>query len=99
LFVYRVNDTLGNPKFYTQQLLQANVYNSIYDDLLPALIQEISDQNNNPQIDISVLKTYLAQIVEQTFPPKWIQAQPEQAAYSMVPYLVGDKDNFKFKSL
>jgi hypothetical protein len=61
LLFFRVNGTLGNPDFYNEQLRRADIYNFIYDDLLPAALAEANFAGDISEagIDISQLKPYV----------------------------------------
>ncbi|MFQ5996476.1 MAG: hypothetical protein ACE5KP_02505 [Dehalococcoidales bacterium] len=94
LVIFRVNATLGNPDFYNDQLRQADVYNFVYKDVLPAALEEagISDDTSEAGINI---KPYIIDVVEQTLPPEWLQVQVEQSINQVVPYVWGDTESFK----
>ena len=64
LVIFRVNDTVGNPEFYSDQLRQANIYNFIVNEALPSAINEMNMDGDNPgnAMYISQLKPHLASI-------------------------------------
>jgi hypothetical protein len=96
LIAFRVNATAGNPDFYAEQLKQADVYNFIYDDVLTAALEEAGagDDTGGAGVILSPLQPHLADVVRQTLPPEWLQAQVEQAIDEVVPYVWGEKDAF-----
>ncbi|MBI2917457.1 MAG: hypothetical protein HYY01_05625 [Chloroflexi bacterium] len=96
LLVNLVNGTIGNPRFYVNQLHQANIYNFIYDDLLPVALDEFDPDlgKDGPQFDMPRLRTRLLATARQTLPPEYIQAQAEQTITTVMPYFLGDTDSF-----
>ena len=99
LLFLRVNGTLGNSDFYNEQLRQADIYNFIYDDLLPAALAEANFAGDSSQagIDISQLKPYVIDMVEQTVPRDWLESQVEQAVNGVVPYAWGKTESFNIR--
>jgi hypothetical protein len=99
LLFFRVNGTLGNPDFYNEQLRRADIYNFIYDDLLPAALAEANFAGDISQagIDISQLKPYVIDMAEQTVAPEWLETQVEQAVNGVVPYVWGDTESFNIR--
>ncbi len=97
LLAFRVNATVGNPDFYSEQLQQADVYNFICDDVLPEALAEagIGEDDGGASIIIAPLKLHLVTVVRQTLPPEWLQAQVEDAVNEVVPYVWGEKDTFR----
>ncbi len=97
LVFFRINDTLASPDFYNDQLRQADTYNFIYGDLLPVALEEadIGDGVSEDGINVSQLKPYLIDMVEQALPPEWLQTQVEQTINEIVPYVWGDTEGFR----
>ncbi|MEW6034070.1 MAG: hypothetical protein AB1603_04365 [Chloroflexota bacterium] len=96
LAVFRVNDTIGNPRFYVDQLRQADIYNFVYDEALPAALEEFKpggDTSETP-LDISKFKPEITSMVKQALPPEWLQAQVEQVITRVLPYVLGDVNAF-----
>jgi hypothetical protein len=73
-----------------------NVYQFIYDDVVPAALEEagISDGAEEAGAIIAPLKPHLVDVIRQTVPPEWFQAQVEHTVSEVVPYVWGEKDNF-----
>ena len=96
LVIFRVDNTLGNPDFYNDQLRQADIYNFIYDDVLPAALEEagISGDTSEDGINVSRFKPHIIGLIEQTLPPEWLQTQVEQVINEVVPYIWGDTEGF-----
>ena len=97
LVAFRVNATAGNPDFYAEQLQQADVYHFIYNDVLPAALEEVGmgEDTEGAGVIISSFKPHLSNVVRQTLPPEWLQAQVEQVIDEVVPYVWGEKANFR----
>lgn len=97
MVAFRVNATAGNPDFYTEQLQQADVYHFIYDDVLPAALEEsgIGEDTGGVGVILSPLKPHLVDVVRQTLPPEWLQAQVEHVINEVVPYVWGETDTFR----
>jgi hypothetical protein len=95
LFVTELNSTLGSPDFYNGQLRRAEVYTWIYSDLMPAALDEAEEnQASELPIPIRVIKDDLVSVTEKTLPPEWLRTQAESAIEALVPYIVGDEDDF-----
>ena len=96
LVAFRVSATIGDPDFYAEQLQQADVYHFIYDDVLPATLEEsgIGEDTGGVSVIISPLKPHLVDMVRQTLPPEWLQAQVEHAINEVVPYDWEETDTF-----
>ena len=97
LVAFRANATAGNPDFYAEQLQQADVYHFIYDDVLPMALEEsdAGEDTGGIGVIISPLKPHLANVVRQTLPPEWLQAQVEHAIDEVVPYVWGETATFR----
>ncbi|TET49602.1 MAG: hypothetical protein E3J57_00255, partial [Dehalococcoidia bacterium] len=97
LVAFRVNATVGNPDFYAEQLQQADVYHFIYDDVLPVALEEsdVGEDTGGIGVIISPLKPHLSNVVRQTLPPEWLQAQVEHAIDEVVPYVWGETATFR----
>lgn len=92
LVAFRVNATAANPDFYTEQLRQANIYHFIYNDVLPAAVEEVGIGEDTDGAGAIVLpfKPYLVEMVKQTLPVEWLQAQAEHVIKEVVPYAWGE---------
>lgn len=97
LMVTHVNGTVANPGFYNDQMLQADVYNFVYDEALPAALDEIEtgDASDIP-IDISAIEDDIVAAAREILPPEWLQAQLESGTNEIIPYLVGDTEHFTY---
>ena len=92
----RVNSTLGNPDFYIERLNEADIYNFIYDDALPVALDEMDSEMvlDDTTIDMTHLKAKLIPAAKEVLPPEWIQARVEDIFTEMMPYMLGDTDQF-----
>ncbi len=94
LVVLRVNDTALAADFYVEQLRKADVFNFLYDEVIPAAIDEVGQGEGDPPPGLDLARDVLVVSMKKTFPPEWLQEQSEDVITQMVPYLVGDKDGF-----
>ena len=92
-----VNNTAANPKFYNDQMKQADVYNYIYTNIVPAALDEVkTDQTSDSPLSLSDFKTEISAAAEQALPPSWLQTQFEAATSTVIPYVVDDKASFTY---
>jgi len=92
---FRINATIGNPDFFVSQLRQADVYNFIYEDVLPVALEEVDPgEELESYIDISQLQPHVIDLVRQSLPPEWLQLQVENTIYAVLPYIIGDTEGF-----
>lgn len=97
LLVTQVSDTFGSPGFYTDQLREADIYNFLYDEVVPAALDEIETENpSDMPIDIEAVKDEAVSTAREVLPPEWLQAQVESGINAMLPYIVGDTDEFSY---
>lgn len=89
LLVAQVNATLGNPAFYVDQLQEADIYSFIYDEILPAVPEQIGTE-----LDITQVEAEVISVTRQIFPPEWTQTQVEEVITQVLPFLVGDTEEF-----
>jgi len=97
MVAFRVNATAGNPDFYAEQLQQVDVYHFLYEAVLPAALEEsgIGGATGEASAIIAPLKPHIADVVQQTLPPEWLQAQAEYVINEVVPYVWGEKAAFR----
>lgn len=96
LVLYRVNSTVASPGFYTQQLRKADVYNYLYDKVLPAALDELEADTKPTEIpiDFARFKVHIIAAAKDVLPPQWIQSQVEQTMGQVFPYMLGDSEKF-----
>lgn len=98
LVVFRVNDTVGNPNYYVDQLRKDDIYNFAYRELLPAALDEAAPSaGSKDAFDISKYKANVTSVVQKALPPEYLQAQVETAIKTVLPYCLGDTDSFVLK--
>jgi len=92
-----VNNTAANQDFYNDQMVQADIYNYIYDSILPAALDEM-DTTDTSDLPVSIedLHIEIAAAVEQAFPAWWLQQQFESVTGVLVPYMVDDEAGFTY---
>lgn len=97
VLITQVNDTIGDPDFYNRQMVQADVYNFVYDDLLPAAIDEVeAEQTYDIPIDLTAIEDDLIAVARKVAPTSWLQGRFEGATAVVIPYVVGDSDGFAY---
>ena len=95
--VTAVNNTAANPEFYNGQMVEADMYNYIYDAVLPAALDEIDiGEGSDAPIDIANFEDEILAAAEQVLPSWWLQAQFEAATRTVVPYFVDDTAGFSY---
>lgn len=95
LLVTHLSGSLGGSGFYKGQLRQADIYNWLYDDLMPVALDEFEEnQGNGLPIPLHVIKDDLIAVTKETLPPEWLRTKVESGLDEIVPYLVGDRDSF-----
>ena len=99
LLFTQVNDTVLNAGFYNHQMRKADMYNFVYDELLPAALDEAEeemDDSSDFTMDISAIKDDIVSAAREILPPEWLQEKVELAAESIIPYFLGDTDEFTY---
>jgi hypothetical protein len=92
-----VNNTAANPNFYNNLMTEADMYNYVYDSVLPTALDEIdtTDTADLP-IDIATLHDEIVVAAEQVFPPSWLQQQFESVTDVLIPYVVDYEPDFTY---
>ncbi len=95
LTVLGVNDTFLSADFYIDQLRKADIFNFMYDEVVPAALDEVSqDSSQDIPVDLEVVQDELVTSVREVLPPEWLQGQVEMVIGEVLPYLTGDTDSF-----
>ena len=95
LLLLRTNDTFLNADFYVTQLRKADLFNFLYDDLLPAAVDEIDDVDvGDTTLPLNRLAERGVILLRDVFPPDWLQEEAEQVVQGIVPYITGYTDEF-----
>jgi len=73
VLITQVNNTVGSPAFYNRQMVQADVYNFVYDDLLPAVIDEVqANESYDIPIDLTAIEGDIIAVARRAAPPSWL---------------------------
>ena len=58
LIVTQFDNSFGNASFYNDQMEKADIYNSIYDDVLPAALDDVdkNDTKGNNPVEFSPIR-------------------------------------------
>ncbi len=96
IFVSQVNATALNPGFYNQQLREADIYNFVYDEALPAALGEADTDDADIPIRLEPIKKEAVSAARKVLPPDWLQAQVESANNAILPYFFGSADHFTY---
>jgi hypothetical protein len=97
---------VGSPEFLSDQLVKADVYTWVYDDLMPVALDEaeagLTAESDNAgdslvtdlPVPVGLVKEGLITVTETVLPPDRLQNIVEPVIAAVVPYLVGEKDTF-----
>ncbi|MDD5094318.1 MAG: hypothetical protein PHV74_08080, partial [Dehalococcoidia bacterium] len=98
LSLTQVNSTFGNSDSYNSQTHKADMYDFVYDEALPAALDEIEAQNAPQDIPVhlSKVKAVTVTTAREILPPKWLEAQFESAVHTFLPYFLGSTDEFTY---
>jgi hypothetical protein len=95
--VTAVNNTAANPDFYNDRMVQADMYNYIYDAVLPAALDEVdTGEASDSPVDIATLHNEIVAAAEQVFPPSWLRQQFESITNVLIPYMVDNEPGFTY---
>ncbi len=100
LLLTELNSTVTNPRFYKEQLAHADIYNFVYDEALPAGLDELeTDTSSDLPIEVADFKSEIISAAKKTLPPDWLQTQVELAIEALIPYFRGSTDEFNYTIL
>ena len=94
LVVLRVNDTVLAADFYIDQLRKADIFTFLYDEAIPAALDETNQGSQDLPVNLEVVQDELLSSLREVLPPEWLQEQLELSIAEVVPYLEGDTDSF-----
>ena len=86
--------TILSSDFYKEQLRSADIYNFLYDELLPAAVEEQLDGGDGLPSAFNLDADAVVTSFRDALPPEWLQGQVEGAVDSLGPYLLGQFDSF-----
>ncbi len=93
LIATRLSVSGSDPDFYNNQLQKADAYNWVYDSLLPPALEELEAENPDLPIGVYARDDVIAAL-KKTLPPEWLQDRTESVTSAVIPYVVGDRDDF-----
>ncbi len=95
--VTAVNNTAADPDFYNNLMSDADMYNYVYDSIIPAALDEMdtADTADLP-VDIDNLHDEIVAAVKQAFPSSWLQLQFESVTNILIPYMVDGEPEFTY---
>jgi hypothetical protein len=97
LLVTQVNCGLGSATFYADRLEDTETYDFLYDTVVPSALDEIEEeQASDFPIDVDALKQEAVATAEAILPPEWLDETFRSALGAVLPYILGDKDEFSF---
>ena len=74
LFLSHLSGTVGSAGFYNGQMRQAHVYDWVYDNLTPTVLDEAGiEMPTDFPVDTPEIKRDIVAVAKQAFPPKWLQ--------------------------
>lgn len=76
IFFYNLNVTVANPKFYKKSLQNANVYERLINDGIPAIIT--SSQISQDAVSNMLVKNAIIFVIQKSIPLDWVQSQTEK---------------------
>ena len=95
LTVFRVNATLLDADFYTDTIERLDVYTSLYDEALPAAIEERGVDLADLPLGLDLTPDGVAGYAARVLPPDWPAENVGGAIEQAVPYLTGETDSFE----
>jgi hypothetical protein len=89
-----VNGSFSSPDYYAGVLRDVDAYSFVYDEALPIAFRESIKELDTKGIDVAAAERDTIALARTVFPPDWLQSQTEMVLKEMVPYAVGDTDQF-----
>ncbi|MCY4625049.1 MAG: hypothetical protein OXC99_08635 [Chloroflexi bacterium] len=86
--------TVLSSDFYKEQLREADIYNFLYDELLPVAVEEGLHNADGVAPAFKLDADFVVTSIRDALPPDWLQQQTEGAIDSLGPYLLGQSDSF-----
>lgn len=95
LLVFRVNGTLLDADFYTSTLNKLDAFNFLYDEAIPAVLEESDvDLGEDLPLGLDLTPTGVASLAEDVFPPEWLESNVGVVINEAIPYITGSADTF-----
>ncbi|MBE0480059.1 MAG: hypothetical protein IBX68_03675 [Dehalococcoidia bacterium] len=98
LLVTQVNDTLGNPRFYNDQMSRNDMYAFIHEGVLPAALDDFETNGyaEDMPVRITAIGDDLIAAAGKILPARWLQDSFESGTEAVIPYLTGSRDSFTY---
>ena len=90
----QASGTVLSSDFHQEQLRSADVYNSLYDEILPAAVEEQLGGGDGLPSALNLDADAVVTTFRDALPPEWLQEQVEGTIGSLGPYLLGQSDSF-----
>ena len=109
ILIWQIQATIGDPEAIKEELVKADIYNFIYDDvmeplLVDALEEVVEDPGkllNDDLIELEIRpetdSPELVGLLRDFLPPDELQARVEHVIDEFVPYITGDTDEFQIQ--
>ena len=98
LLMMRVNDTFFETGFYANTLTELDVFNFIYDEAIPYVIDKSQREGTFPLVyiptGIDATPEGISSTIKRVFPPEWLEENAHAIINAAVPYIRGDEQNF-----
>jgi hypothetical protein len=98
LLVFRVNETLLEPTYYTDAFLDLDLFNFLYDEGIPFAIEEAQATGQFPvdqiPLGIDVSPDGISESIKRVLPPQWIEDNITTVIAAAVPYITGEAEHF-----
>jgi hypothetical protein len=107
LFTLQVSDTFLKPSYYTEQLVEADIYEFALNDLLTSALNEARDldasefsvdgnsMEENPIVTSGLSTERIVQAINRAVPPEYLQDLVEQSFDQFGGYLTAERDEFE----
>ncbi len=109
ILIWQIQGTFGDPEYIKKELVKADIYNFIYDDVMePLLVEALEDVVEDPEsllnddlIELEIRpetdSPELVGLLRDFLPPDELQARVEHVIDEFVPYITGDTDEFEIQ--
>ncbi len=94
LAVFRVNDTLLEPEFYSDTLTKVDFYEFLYDSALPAALDESDVDLEADFVGLGLTNARVVDYARRVFPPAFVEDTVNEVTGQLIPYLTGETDAF-----
>jgi hypothetical protein len=99
LLVFRVNDTLLEPTYYTDTFLDLDLFNFIYDEGIPSVVADAEKDGRFPAdqipLGIDVSPEGISSNIKRVLPPDWLEDNVTTVINAAVPYMTGEDEHLQ----